>query len=753
MCIALIDSSRPLIPSLILRIPPYVNTPCQIATMPGIVQRGRKRPSHAVSEESDSESPASTPTSSAGKRARHNQNAPNGLDRITAHSQNEFKAGSLVRVKLTNFVTYTAAEFHLGPSLNMVIGPNGTGKSTLVCAICLGLGWNSEHLGRAKELGQFVKHGATEAIIEIELATGPGKGPNRRVKRLIRKEDNKSIFFLEDKRVTQKDVTTMAKEYSIQIDNLCQFLPQDRVVEFSRMTDVERLRETLRAAAPPYMVEWHDQLKALRAEERSVETKQNNERGHLEKLEKQQTSTRDDVDRHHQREGLMRKSKCLEKVRPMIEMKGLKADINEIKQEIREAKLELDQINVDIEPARQAQLAVEAYQNQIKTVVNLRKNRVDMIRTQADNIAKKVDAEKTKAAESTVQIKAELASKKTSEQDIARLTRDIQKLEQQRSSEPDHYDAESYEQRNADLRTEISSRENLIVDKKRAMNDIGNRVHDNKRQHDRLKAQGDRLNTQSGKQASLLQRLSSDTAVAWDWIQKHKSSLGLKGQVCGPPILECSIKDTRYAQAIEGQMRKGDVLAITCTNKDDQNLLMDRLLTKANGLGLQDVYLRTSPRPLSAYQRPVNGADLNRYGFEGYVLDYITGPKEVLAMLCDNTRLHQVAYAATPISDEQHEAVLNSSIRSWVSGANTYRVVSRYNQSSTSVTKLKQAQFFVDQPANVAEIREIQEKIKQLGRDNEELIEQNDILRNEAKNLGEEIKAFREERVQAPCGI
>jgi len=52
--------------------------------------------------------------------------------------------GSIVRVKLTNFVTYTAVEFFPGPSLNMVIGPNGTGKSTLVCAICLGLGWGPQ---------------------------------------------------------------------------------------------------------------------------------------------------------------------------------------------------------------------------------------------------------------------------------------------------------------------------------------------------------------------------------------------------------------------------------------------------------------------------------------------------------------------------------------------------------------------------------------------------------------------------------
>ena len=67
--------------------------------------------------------------------------------------------GSIVRVSLKNFVTYTRAEFHPGPSLNMVIGPNGTGKSTLVCAICLGLGWKTEHLGRAKDIGEFVKHG------------------------------------------------------------------------------------------------------------------------------------------------------------------------------------------------------------------------------------------------------------------------------------------------------------------------------------------------------------------------------------------------------------------------------------------------------------------------------------------------------------------------------------------------------------------------------------------------------------------
>lgn len=51
--------------------------------------------------------------------------------------------GSIVRLRLENFVTYDLIEFYPGPNLNMIIGPNGSGKSTFVCAICMGLGWNT----------------------------------------------------------------------------------------------------------------------------------------------------------------------------------------------------------------------------------------------------------------------------------------------------------------------------------------------------------------------------------------------------------------------------------------------------------------------------------------------------------------------------------------------------------------------------------------------------------------------------------
>jgi hypothetical protein len=49
--------------------------------------------------------------------------------------------GSIIRVQLHNFLTYDHVEFRPGPHLNMIIGLNGTGKSSIACAIALGLNW------------------------------------------------------------------------------------------------------------------------------------------------------------------------------------------------------------------------------------------------------------------------------------------------------------------------------------------------------------------------------------------------------------------------------------------------------------------------------------------------------------------------------------------------------------------------------------------------------------------------------------
>lgn len=43
-------------------------------------------------------------------------------------------------LKLHNFLTYDDVDFRCGPHLNMLIGANGTGKSSIAGAIAIGLG-------------------------------------------------------------------------------------------------------------------------------------------------------------------------------------------------------------------------------------------------------------------------------------------------------------------------------------------------------------------------------------------------------------------------------------------------------------------------------------------------------------------------------------------------------------------------------------------------------------------------------------
>lgn len=49
------------------------------------------------------------------------------------------------------------------------MGPNGTGKSSIIAAIAIGLGWHPSVLGRSRELIEYIRYGCDAAMVEIVL--------------------------------------------------------------------------------------------------------------------------------------------------------------------------------------------------------------------------------------------------------------------------------------------------------------------------------------------------------------------------------------------------------------------------------------------------------------------------------------------------------------------------------------------------------------------------------------------------------
>lgn len=180
-------------------------------------------------------------------------------------------------MKMKNFLTYDECEFFTGPRLNLVIGPNGTGKSALTHAICLACCGSTSDVGRftcvqvidfvamsqvsqcscwyssgrSTDLSKFVKHGAEgqESYAEVDILTEERSIVT--IRRVINSENKGSKWFLNGKAAKQAEVKALVTKLSIDVDNLCSFMPQDKVGSFSRFTPKEILSNTLRSIQSP----------------------------------------------------------------------------------------------------------------------------------------------------------------------------------------------------------------------------------------------------------------------------------------------------------------------------------------------------------------------------------------------------------------------------------------------------------------------------------------------------------------------
>uniref|UniRef100_A0A4W2HXA9 Structural maintenance of chromosomes protein 5 n=1 Tax=Bos indicus x Bos taurus TaxID=30522 RepID=A0A4W2HXA9_BOBOX len=230
-------------------------------------------------------------------------------------SSGPFVEGSIVRIAMENFLTYDVCEVSPGPHLNMIIGANGTGKSSIVCAICLGLAGKPAFMGRADKVGFFVKRGCSKGMVEIELFRTSG---NLVITREIDVAKNQSSWFINKKSTSPKVVEEQVAALNIQVGNLCQFLPQDKVGEFAKLSKIELLEATEKSVGPPEMHKYHCELKNFREKEKQLETSCKQKTEYLEKMIQRNERYKQDVDRFYERKRHLDLIEMLEAKRPWV---------------------------------------------------------------------------------------------------------------------------------------------------------------------------------------------------------------------------------------------------------------------------------------------------------------------------------------------------------------------------------------------------------------------------------------------------
>jgi chromosome segregation ATPase len=360
---------------------------------------------------------------------------------------NGFQPGAIVRVSVENFVTYEKAEFLPGPHLNMVVGPNGTGKSSLVCAICLGLGYSPKHLGRAGSVKEFVKHGKDTATIEIELFKRPKDRKNFVVKVQIRREQNNQKWWLNGKESTHKHVQLLMRKLKIQVDNLCQFLPQDRVVEFAACTPVDLLRETLRAAAPEEMLAWQKQLQDLDKDKKEIEQSTHGDVETLRNLENRQQGLQTDVDRIREREEIKELVKNLKSASVFAQYSEARSKHKDAKDRKKLAERSLRRLEHDAGPSLEAVNAKQLYAQRIDEVISGRKTALK----EAEDVTKKLARDASTASENLKEFENALVTERkgfdAKRKELAQSKSKITALQADLRNRPEEFNPSDFNQK------------------------------------------------------------------------------------------------------------------------------------------------------------------------------------------------------------------------------------------------------------------------------------------------------------------
>ena len=255
----------------------------------------------------------------------------------------------------------------------------------------------------------------------------------------------------------------------------------------------------------------------------------------------------------------------------------------------------------------------------------------------------------------------------------------------------------------------------------------------------------EKLKSQAGQQLSKLKLVSSETWRAWEWLQENKSLF--REQVFGPPIIECSVADSRFANAIESSLQRNDLLAFTCTNQEDFKLLGQKLYGE---LKLGDINVRVAKASLANFRPPVSSEQLQQLGLTGWLRDYLSGPDPVLSTLCDVSKIHCTGVTLDDRSAD-FDKLRDSPIQSWVAGKEYFQVVRRreYGPSavSTRVRRVEAAKIWTNQAIDSGAERELRKKINELQYEASELQKQLGEGKEEFGKLKAEVQTLASAKV------
>ncbi|KAL2314493.1 hypothetical protein POMI540_1912 [Schizosaccharomyces pombe] len=568
----------------------------------------------------------------------------------------DYALGSIVRIKLVNFVTYDYCELFPGPYLNLIIGPNGTGKSTIVSAICIGLGWPPKLLGRAKEAREFIKYGKNTATIEIEMKYRDDETVT--ITRQI-SQDKSSSFSINREACATSSITSLMDTFNVQLNNLCHFLPQDRVAEFAQLDPYSRLMETERAIDHEGLLPAHEKLIDLRKREREILQNKNQGQSTLNSLKDRQQALEKEVNIFKERE----------KIKSYIEMLGLakmlviyrektnvfnqlRADKKKLKKDLKDLVEEFQPILDKGEELRSdLKLKDDTFNDYSSASMELNTSNL-RARASFSNfmenekkLYEKVNTNRTLLRNANLTLnEAQQSVKSLTERQGPRPSdngvQDLQEKMQEVNAEKLQHENEKLESSH-----ELGSIRTLKAQK---LIDLDNIKRELSYYNDATKRKLDFMSSAPGWE---------DAYQTYQLLKEYESAF--EAPAYGPIYMNLKCKEKGFAALIEGFFRTDTFRTFIMSNYNDYLKLMDLITSKTKYTPTIREFSSERKKKIEDFEPPCSREKLQSFGFDGYVIDFLEGPEVVLVALCHMLKIHQIPIAKRELPPASVNALNN----------------------------------------------------------------------------------------------
>ncbi|EJU06652.1 P-loop containing nucleoside triphosphate hydrolase protein [Dacryopinax primogenitus] len=549
--------------------------------------------------------------------------------------------GSIVRIALENFMTYDSTEFRPCPYLNMVLGPNGTGKSSIASAIAIGLGFSPSLLGRSSSVHSYVKHGAESGWIEIELKGKPGQG-NLIIRRGLVSNNDSSTYLLNGKNVPAKAVKDAVEELNVQVANLCAFLPQDRVSEFAQLTPEKLLIETQKAAGAAGLTRWHEQLIDMGKDRRKITEETDELKKDAEYLEQRNSVLERDVARFRERREIEKQIALLELQIPFAAYAQEKAKYDELKEERNRQSRVLAPLLERNDPLN----VFKAEQEERKRKVETKKKKMEDEARKMYSATKKLHEESMKLADKADEKRSRVAiirkNEKERKERIKKLKAEIARYEQILADPPDFQTPlEENKQKRRALQDELpgfneekakyQQRYRAFEEEKAVF------VAEKERASELLKE----LDNRSEVRLRNLERFDKDCADAVRWLRTNLDKFEM--EVVEPAIISLTVPDNKYLDAVESCFNVNQLKTFVCQTEQDFKTLNQLVNDTDRALG-RKARINTWHRPRNQAKLlppPLSLEEVQHFGFDGYAINFVEAPDAMHWYLRRELNMHR----------------------------------------------------------------------------------------------------------------